>query len=64
MASPPGYDFIVQLHHEVVCDVQMLAATFSEDECVVLVAVVWECRRPRPGVWGGALVVMLAVWCS
>jgi len=40
---------------------QVLAATVSEDEGVVLTAAVRERRRPRPGVRGGALVVMLAV---
>ena len=39
----------------------LLAATVSEDEGVVLTAAVRERRRPRPGVRGGALVVMLAV---
>jgi len=39
----------------------VLAATVSEDEGVVLTAAVRERRRPRPGVRGGALVVMLAV---
>ncbi|MGH3962050.1 MAG: reverse transcriptase N-terminal domain-containing protein, partial [Pseudonocardiaceae bacterium] len=43
---------------------EVLAATFSEDEGVTLTAVVWECRRPCPGVRGGALVVMSSVWCS
>ena len=42
-------------------DVLVLAATVSEDEGVVLTAAVRERRRPRPGVRGGALVVMLAV---
>jgi hypothetical protein len=29
MASPPGYDFVIQLHHEVVCDVQTRAINES-----------------------------------
>jgi peptidoglycan/xylan/chitin deacetylase (PgdA/CDA1 family) len=40
---------------------RLLAATVSEDEGVALTAAVRERRRPRPGVRGGALVVMLAV---
>jgi len=42
----------------------VLAATVSEDDCVTLIAVVREGRRPGPGVRGGALVVRLAVCCS
>ncbi len=55
-SSPGALDFWRSYPAAVV-----LPATLSEDEGVTLVAAVWKCRRPRPGVWGGALVVMSTV---